>query len=336
MKLVRESITDVLRPKDKKETFKEVVSYIDNQIETRRIFKYNPDGWVNSGKGRVLQAEFNKNFPKKVDAGPEFYYFQAKGYANSEKMSDILINAYNLKSFSINPLFGETINAKYTREKVVIPGPYKPRTESSYVYVSEYKLVIEYFKNNTGKYEADIVYFDYDFLKEYLGKVNESMGDILKPKSAKEIQDVMKNMSRDEWGEIVINQIDKIIMDAGLEAYVEFSGGDQAYADGVTPPVFAQQAVEDYYKNNWQPDGVMTLSNTGGIELKVIPSADGVEYRFTGETIPRTAPIEYGSKEIDDEYEDEDYDEDDDDDDIFTYFEDDNGNKWDLNQFMRV
>lgn len=36
---------------------------------------------------------------------------------------------------------------------------------------------------------------------------------------------------------------------------------------------------DEKYKN-WKPDGYMTLSNWGGIEIKIVDGGEGVEYRF--------------------------------------------------------
>ena len=149
--------------------------------------------------------------------------------------------------------------------------------------------------------------------------VKESLGDVLKPKSENEVKNAMKNLSRDEWGEMVLKEIDRIGDEYGLDFYIEFRG-DQAYADGVMPHTYAKQEVEKHFED-WKPQGGMTLTNTGGIELKINDSGDGVEYRYSGETIPRGAEIQYGYV----------YDEDQED----SFFEDNHGNKYELSNFMR-
>jgi len=79
----------------------------------------------------------------------------------------------------------------------------------------------------------------------------------------------------------------------------------------------------------------MALTNTGGIELKVVDSGDGVEYRFTGEIVPHGAEIEYDYRDEDNEQID--WSEvDDDERETKAFFKDENENKWYLEDFMRI
>jgi hypothetical protein len=156
-------------------------------------------------------------------------------------------------------------------------------------------------------------------------KVSESVRNILKPRPEEEIKNVVKNMSYEEWKESVTDSITDFLWNRDLNSPLEgeeIEGKEEEYKNGVPPPTVAMQIIEDYFKKEWKPDGGMALTNTGGIELRYNDSGDGVEYRFTGETIPHSAEIKYDYQ----------YQEDQED----AYFEDDHGNKWPLNDFMRV
>jgi len=159
--------------------------------------------------------------------------------------------------------------------------------------------------------------------------VREEVSDFLSPKSEKELKDAMKDLNRDDYGELVGDEITRILEENFLDYYIEFSGADEAFKNMIPPPTFAKQVVEKYFKENWKPDGGMGLTNTGGIEIKLIPSGDGVEYRYTGETIPYGTEIEYdyGNQEVGREDEDDEVG--------GAYFETAHGNKYWLGDFMR-
>lgn len=339
MKLVRESIEDILKPKDKTETRNEVIKYLDEQIVKRNIIKYDPNKQVKPGKGQAAEINFNITLPEKVDASPEFYYYvsapesiKINNVSNSElsKIDSILINAYNISSFSLNPFY-KPMTAKFTTEDVKIHGEHKLRKDSRFVYIPDYKIILEYYYSS-NEYKANVVYFDYGFLKKHLS-INESLGDILKPKSREEVMNALKDVTYDDYVDMVDKEIDAQRVVYGDEIvfnkFREFV--EEGFNNQTPPSEIANQIITTYYKNEWKPDGGMALSNTGGIEIKIVDSGDGVEYRYTGEIIPKGAEIEF--EHIDEE----------DDPDMYEYtggvreyFEDENENRYYLDEFMRT
>jgi hypothetical protein len=161
--------------------------------------------------------------------------------------------------------------------------------------------------------------------------VNESaIGDILRPKSDEEVSAAIENISLDEYADFVMEALEHIADDSyDLKRYAA-SGGEDLMADGfmkkIPPAEFAHQIAVKYF-SVWKPDGSMPLTNTGGIEIKLTSSNDGVEYRFTGDVIPKAAEIEY-ELDTDQEYEE------DEDVPARAFFKDDNDNKWYLDDFM--
>jgi hypothetical protein len=161
-------------------------------------------------------------------------------------------------------------------------------------------------------------------------EVNEALGDVLKPKSKEEVHDVMKDLDLDEWRDMVVDAIHTIMGEYGLDGYIHEQNPEEAFEKRITPPDYARQMIEKHYKEKWKPDGAMTISNTGGIELKLTDGGDGVEYRYTGEIIPHGAMVDYdyGNQEVGRE--------DEDDEEGGAFFEDTHGNKLWLGDFMRV
>lgn len=175
---------------------------------------------------------------------------------------------------------------------------------------------------------------------EEKNSMKESISNILKPKSREEIQKALEYTEEDEYTDMVDKEIDRQRVmfgdDTIFSKYRELV--DAGFKEKTPPSEVASQIIQSFYQNDWKPDGAMALTNTGGIELKVVDSGDGVEYRFTGEIVPHGAEIEY-------DYRDEDSEEidwsevgstDEDERESKAFFKDENENKWYLEDFMRI
>lgn len=94
--------------------------------------------------------------------------------------------------------------------------------------------------------------------------------------------------------------------------------------------------IEEYLEKikDWKPDGVMTLNNWGGIELKVTDDGEGVEWRYNYgnpdqiNTI-NEADLEWG-------YDEDDYEKDDDDNPYLRQYFMVGDTRYYLDQFMRI
>lgn len=175
---------------------------------------------------------------------------------------------------------------------------------------------------------------------EEKNSMKESISNILKPKSREEIQKALEYTEEDEYTDMVDKEIDRQRVmfgdDTIFSKYRELVNA--GFKEKTPPSEVASQIIQTFYQNDWKPDGAMALTNTGGIELKVVESGDGVEYRFTGEIVPHGAEIEYDYR--DDDGEETDWSEvgstDEDERESKAFFKDENENKWYLEDFMRI
>jgi len=202
-----------------------------------------------------------------------------------------------------------------------------------------YNEVLEALKDIDSSSDWDGYLDTESFILKWLQKnkpMKESVGDILKPKSRDEIRKALEYTEEEEYADMVDREIDRQRVAYGDE--IVFSKYRELVKDGFenkTPPSeVAHNIIENYYKNDWKPDGAMALTNTGGIELKVVDSGNSVEFRFTGEIIPHGAEIEY-------DYRDQESDEevgwtDEDEREAKAFFKDEHDNKWYLEDFMRI
>jgi len=335
-KFVYEAIGDLFVPKSKEE----ILSSIE-----KRFKDWSPNEMLQGGVGlgsidvvkyavKKGADDWLKTYGVKNSTGLLWRIFNDGGNLSQEMILIGLQSPILTKEWKENPDFRRTV-----LEKTLYMGF---TDVMNYLLTSEKEKDINPFEAAYVLSKTDSNWSDYPqcqkMLEEWLSsklqlqnkEVNEALDDILKPKSEEEVKDVMKNLSRDEWGNMVVDSIHQIMEEYELEGFIDEEGTDEAFEKGITPPDYARQMIEKHYKEKWKPEGVMTISNTGGVELKFTRSNDGVEYRYTGEIIPHGAVIDYdyGNQEVGRE--------DEDDEEGGPFFEDHYGNKLWLSDFMRV
>jgi hypothetical protein len=164
MKLVCESLDDILKPKDLKNISSDVITYVDELIKNFRIFKFTTTVFK-SGKGTKIYQKFLQDLPGKVDAGPNFYS------SSNDEIKTVIQNVYGIKTLNINSIMGPVINVPHIKDWVAIKGDGIFVRHSLYVYLKKQKVIFEYYRNKNGGTtgtDPEIVYFDYDHLKETL------------------------------------------------------------------------------------------------------------------------------------------------------------------------
>lgn len=170
------------------------------------------------------------------------------------------------------------------------------------------------------------------YLHKFLDKghrVDESIGDLLKPKSQKEIDVIMDSLSLREYEDLITqlksrHDLSEIIF--YLEELTKDEFIERAYADKIPPHEYFEDVLLLHFSEAWEPDGVKQITQDGGIELQLTGDGQGVYYRYTWEIIPRSADVEYGYNDIFSGETDE----------TTPYFVDDMGHKQYLDEFMRV
>jgi len=346
---MRESVEDVFKPKSEEE--------IDQNLSNDPDYKI---GDKKSATEHLLSAINRRNvsyakYALRHGAKPLYTYvpktngssgnlWVAYNMGDAEETQDLIIEM--LKSKQITQLY-----KKYPkfRESILQKTLYMGMTDVM-------KWILENFKETTYKdvhNAIQLVDIDWgtsawsgyqatlDLLIPWLKErkpIKESIGDILKPKSREEIQKALEYTEEDEYTDMVDKEIDRQRVmfgdDTIFSKYRELV--DAGFKEKTPPSEVASQIIQTFYQNDWKPDGAMALTNTGGIELKVVESGDGVEYRFTGEIIPHGADIEYDYRDEDNEQIDWSEMTDEDERELKAFFRDKNENKWYLEDFMRI
>jgi hypothetical protein len=304
------SVSNILKPKSKDE----IIKYFNNLSISNKV---------------IMWSKYNLNDLK------EYFPLILQIYVKFKE--DLLENRFNLSTFKV-------IHTAQSEIGGVGFGIFDYKTSKlQWISLEQFndEEYVHIFIGDDYAYE-DIIEDYQGFLKwfkdEYLSHfpINEGIKDVLKPKSREEIVKALEDVDFDRYVVFVDNEIDKQRVPHGNadDLFIKFREFVIKGWEEKTPPTeVAHNIIETYYRDEWKPDGVMTLSNTGGMELKFVDNGEGVEYRYSGDIIPKGADVEY-------EYEktepDEDYPYSYDGTEIRTYFEDDRGEKWYLDQFMRV
>jgi hypothetical protein len=304
---LNESIEDILKPKSKDE----IIEYFKNLSTSKKIFIWNK---------------------YKLDGLKDFFPLILEIYTRFKE--DFSEDRFGLSVF-------KWIHTAQSEIGGVGFGIFDYKTSRlQWVSLEQYdnEEYVHIFIGDDWKYENIIKDYS-EFLKwfqdEYLNHfpVNEGIKDILKPKSREDIVKALEDIKFEQYVEFVDNEIDKQRVMYGND--IIFNKHREFVTYGwnhkTLPSEVAHNIIEKYYKEQWKPDGVMTLTNTGGMELKFIDKGEGVEYRYSGEIIPKGAEIEYECKiEINPETNIEEMNE------VRAVFKDDRGEKWYLDEFMRI
>jgi len=345
---VKESVEDVFKPKSEEEIDKNLANDPDYKIGDKKSATEHLLAAIN--RRNVSYAKYALRhgakslytYVPKTNGSSGNLWAAYNSMGDAEETQDLIIEM--LKSKQITQLY-----KKYPRfrESVLQKTLYMGMTKVM-------KWILENFKETTYKdvhNAIQLVDIDWgtstwtgyqatlDLLIPWLKDrkpIKESVGDILKPKSREEIQKALEYTEEDEYTDMVDKEIDRQRVmfgdDTIFSKYRELV--DAGFKEKTPPSEVASQIIQSFYQNDWKPDGAMALTNTGGIELKVVDSGDGVEYRFTGEIVPHGAEIEYDYRDEDNEPID--WSEVDDERELKAFFKDENENKWYLEDFMRI
>lgn len=345
--LFKETVGDVFKPKSEEEIEKNLTNDPDYEIGDKKSATEHLLAAIN--RRNVSYAKYALKhgakplytYVPKTNGSSGNLWAAYNSMGDAEETQDLIIEMLRSKQitglYKKYPRFRESVLQKtlYMGMKKVMKWILENFKETTYQDVhNAIKLVdIDWGSSAWSGYQDTL-----DILIPWLEKhksIKESLGDILRPKSREEIQKALEYTEVDEYTDMVDKEIDRQRVmfgdDTIFSKYREFV--DEGFKDKIPPAEVAQKIIQTYYQNDWNPDGVLALTNTGGIELKIVESGDGVEYRFTGEIVPHGAEIEYDFREDEEEdvgLTDEDERE------SKAFFQDENGNKWYLEDFMRV
>ena len=321
----KKSIKKILKPKTKKEIIdslknidlKKYWHFIDDALENI-VPPFTPEDMWYFDEEIVRKGYENGVLPEDLAHKIIVKYFKEKWKPDIEQS---LPNRGKIEIKRIDPeggiqyrLKGQTIPFGTEIEREYIDD----NDKEGRLRYGEYR---EYFED---EFYDNIWYLDDLHLSESL---SPNLKNILSPKSKEEIENIFKNISFEDYVKLIEKEISNQELIHYYKIIDDYKGLKHDYKNKVSPSESARKAMELYFKDKWKPDGFLTLTNSGGIEIQINTTFDEVEYRFTGDIIPKVAGIDYKSYG-EDEYVDED--------EIYPFFTDEYGNEWDLNKFMRV